>query len=285
MKSRGRSFLLILLSAGTLWAGMEGYRFVARMLAAAATMKSRKRVAVMPLASETGKRTRSSAIVTERLTSEISAADGVEVIERSRLDQLLKEQSLQARGAVDPATVRKIGALLGADAVVTGSVIELDGNTVEVNARLVDAQNGKILKAVNKKMSKDWQDDRSAAWKDFDININMDVAFDAAPEPLLPAGFMNASCGHFSAEDAGAARMGAELQARFVAHGLKTGKLKIRDLTSNPGSEIKDTELRRFFHSKIKEWYYSPDAATPLTSGEEETMERLKPLVASYPCR
>ncbi|MFA6434639.1 MAG: CsgG/HfaB family protein [Elusimicrobiales bacterium] len=272
------------LTAGAIWAGWEGYHFVSKNLTATAVKTSRRRIAVMPFSSETGKKTRSSAIVTERLTSEIASDPGVEVIERSRLDQILSEQNIQSQGAIDPVTVRKIGNILGAEALVTGSVIELDDKSVEINARLVDTQNGRILKAVNKKLDRDWQDERAASWGDFDINLKMDVDLDA-PEPLLPVGFMDSACARLSQDEIGAAHMGAELQARKVAHELKIGKLTLGDLTKNPGSELKDPELKRFYYAKIKDWYYKDAEAMALTDGEEETMERLRPMVAKYPCR
>src|SRR3989339_1519175 len=102
------SFLLLTLTAGTLWAGWEGYRYVAKNLIGTAVKQSKQRIAVMALSSETGKKTRSSAIITERLTSEIASAPGVDVIERSRLDQVLNEQNIQSQGSIDPLTVKKI---------------------------------------------------------------------------------------------------------------------------------------------------------------------------------
>ena len=278
------SFLLLTLTAGTLWAGWEGYRYVAKNLVGTAVKQSKQRIAVMALSSETGKKTRSSAIITERLTSEIASAPGVDVIERSRLDQVLNEQNIQSQGSIDPLTVKKIGNILGADALVTGSVIELNDQTVEVNARLVDTQNGKILKTVSKKIDKDWQDTRSSGWDDFDINMDMDVDMNA-PEPLLPGGFIDTACNRLSRDEAAVAYMGAELQARKIAHELKTGSLSVKDLTRNPGSEIKDAELKRFYYAKIKEWYQNGNGIKPLTAGEEETRERLRPMVSAYPCR
>ncbi|OGS08301.1 MAG: hypothetical protein A2270_10745 [Elusimicrobia bacterium RIFOXYA12_FULL_51_18] len=278
------SFLLLTLTAGTLWAGWEGYRYVAKNLVGTAVKQSKQRIAVMALSSETGKKTRSSAIITERLTSEIASAPGVDVIERSRLDQVLNEQNIQSQGSIDPLTVKKIGNILGADALVTGSVIELNDQTVEVNARLVDTQNGKILKTVSKKIDKDWQDTRSSGWDDFDINMDMDVDMNA-PEPLLPGGFIDTSCNRLSRDEAAVVYMGAELQARKIAHELKTGSLSVKDLTRNPGSEIKDAELKRFYYAKIKEWYQNGNGIKPLTAGEEETRERLRPMVSAYPCR
>ncbi len=285
MGSQKKTFLLLLVTAGSLWAGWEGYRFLARHMASASAGRSLRRIAVMPLTSESGKKTRASSIVTERLTSEIASARGVEVVERSRLDAVLKEQSMHAQGVADSGTVRRIGAVLGADAVVTGSVIELDNRTVEVNARLVDAQDGSIVKAVTRKISKDWTDDRAPSWDSFDDSMNIDVELDA-PEPLLPEGFMAVSpCERLNAEEARAVRMAVELEARNTAMQLKTGRLRPRELTRNPGSDIKDPELRRFFYARIKAWYYSDSGITPLTSSEEEIVLSLREGVAAYPCR
>jgi hypothetical protein len=49
---------------------------------------------------------------------------GYDVIERRQIDELLKEQSFALSGAVDPATVKQLGRILGVDALVLGSVTE-----------------------------------------------------------------------------------------------------------------------------------------------------------------
>ena len=49
-------------------------------------------------------------------------ADGADVVERRRLDSLLKEANLGAGGYLDAGTVREMGRILGVDAVFTGSV-------------------------------------------------------------------------------------------------------------------------------------------------------------------
>ncbi len=47
---------------------------------------------------------------------------GYSLMERSQVDAILKEQSFEASGNVDPTTVRKIGKLLGVDALLLGDV-------------------------------------------------------------------------------------------------------------------------------------------------------------------
>lgn len=53
-------------------------------------------------------------------------ASGADVVERSRLESVLAEHQLSAAGALDPSTVRRIGSLLGVDALFVGSVTQYE---------------------------------------------------------------------------------------------------------------------------------------------------------------
>ncbi len=50
--------------------------------------------------------------------------DGLRMIERQRLADILKEQNLAAGDRVDPATAAKIGKLIGADYIILGAISE-----------------------------------------------------------------------------------------------------------------------------------------------------------------
>src|SRR5204862_1141050 len=47
---------------------------------------------------------------------------GADVVERQRLDALLREQNMAMSNMLDPSTVRKIGKILGVDAIFVGTV-------------------------------------------------------------------------------------------------------------------------------------------------------------------
>lgn len=47
-----------------------------------------------------------------------------DVVERFRLQSVMKEQDLGASGRIDPATAKKIGKLVGADVILTGTVTQ-----------------------------------------------------------------------------------------------------------------------------------------------------------------
>ena len=47
---------------------------------------------------------------------------GADVVERQRLDAILQEQNLASQKALDPSTVKKVGKILGVDAIFVGTV-------------------------------------------------------------------------------------------------------------------------------------------------------------------
>ncbi|MEA3212126.1 MAG: hypothetical protein QOE70_5183 [Chthoniobacter sp.] len=78
------------------------------------------------------------------LTARLSQDAGFEVLERAELDRILREQSLSSSIAEDPAGAVKVGALLGADALILVQKIVIGGNAL-VQARFVRVHPGLIL--------------------------------------------------------------------------------------------------------------------------------------------
>lgn len=81
--------------------------------------------------------------VAEILRTELVRFDEYTVIERGMLDQILKEQAFQHTGAVDTDTAVDIGNMVGADYVITGSIIKT-GNIYIINSRLINAESGVV---------------------------------------------------------------------------------------------------------------------------------------------
>ena len=87
------------------------------------------------------------------------------LVERSRVEEILREQDLGQSGRIDPSTAAEIGRVLGVDAVVIGSVTRFNfeqnggsvsvlgfggggdstGAVVELTARLVNTTTGEII--------------------------------------------------------------------------------------------------------------------------------------------
>ena len=85
-------------------------------------------------------------IVAEWLITSLANTGRFEVVERSQLQKVLKEQQLGISGMINQETAAKVGELLGVKVIVSGSVIQI-GNTYDVNARLINVQDGSIIKA------------------------------------------------------------------------------------------------------------------------------------------
>ncbi|MDH5718325.1 MAG: CsgG/HfaB family protein [Spirochaetia bacterium] len=72
---------------------------------------------------------------------------GYDVVERSILESIIKEQSLSQSGLVDDQTAAKIGKLAGADTVVIGSGKYSNGKLEVLVIKLVSAETSSVLLA------------------------------------------------------------------------------------------------------------------------------------------
>ncbi len=89
-------------------------------------------------------------ILTETLLTHLVNSGAFEVVERSRRDEILREQGFQQSGVCDDAScLVEIGKYLAVQKMVGGSVGRF-GRTWMVNIRLLDVQTGKVEKAVAK---------------------------------------------------------------------------------------------------------------------------------------
>ncbi|MGH3994205.1 MAG: CsgG/HfaB family protein, partial [Pseudonocardiaceae bacterium] len=70
------------------------------------------------------------------------------VVEQARVSQGIQTQGLAKLHRVDAATAAKLGKSLGARYVVTGSFADFYGR-LRINARVVDAETGEIVKVVS----------------------------------------------------------------------------------------------------------------------------------------
>lgn len=83
----------------------------------------------------------------QMLISDLSTLSRVQVVERAKIQELIKEQKLATDGHVDARTAARIGKLLGARYLVLGSYFGLM-KQMRIDARLVEVQTGKVLASV-----------------------------------------------------------------------------------------------------------------------------------------
>ncbi|MBN1698017.1 MAG: hypothetical protein JW881_10925 [Spirochaetales bacterium] len=85
---------------------------------------------------------------TEKLTHELVNTGSLLVIERSRISEVLEEQSFSLSGMVDAGTAARIGKILSVDAVIIGSILVTESRT-EFIVRVVESDRGIILCSVD----------------------------------------------------------------------------------------------------------------------------------------
>jgi len=82
------------------------------------------------------------------LASALAAHPGLRVADPARVRRELETQHLGPDGRIDAATAGQVGKAVGARYSVTGSFADFYGK-FRINARVVDAQTGEILKVVS----------------------------------------------------------------------------------------------------------------------------------------
>lgn len=92
--------------------------------------------------------------VTDALTEAMFNTGKVKIIERANLESILKEQKFQSSGLVNEETVKSIGMIAGVDFVCYGTLKDL-GDTLTVNARVVDVETGELCAISRATVTKD----------------------------------------------------------------------------------------------------------------------------------
>ena len=82
--------------------------------------------------------------VSEILATNMAQSSFIEIIERGQLEHILKEQKLTLHGLVDAKTAGKVGEILAADAILIGSVSDMEDFFI-INIRLVDVEKASVL--------------------------------------------------------------------------------------------------------------------------------------------
>lgn len=72
----------------------------------------------------------------------------IQLVERLRLSAILQEQKLGESGAIDPATAKKLGEIVGVEAVITGTMTPF-GDSIRVYLRALDVATARVVGAAS----------------------------------------------------------------------------------------------------------------------------------------
>jgi len=82
----------------------------------------------------------------QMIISDLQGPKDYAIVERERMEDLLKELKLNSSNKIDPSAAARAGKLLGAEWLVVGSFFEMMG-TFRIDARLVRTETGEVLHA------------------------------------------------------------------------------------------------------------------------------------------
>lgn len=100
-------------------------------------------------------------LITDLLIQELVKAGEVTVVERAKLDKVVKEFAFQSSAFADENSAKEMGQWLGADCVIVGSIVQEDG-FIYLSARLLDVESGKILHSEKIKLN---------SWKEYEEKL------------------------------------------------------------------------------------------------------------------
>jgi TolB-like protein len=118
------------------------------------TEQKKHTIAVIEFADLQGNVTDFGRFLSEELITKLFESGKFKVIERQLLNKVIAEQRLNLTGMVDPESAKKLGKLLGVDAICSGTIADL-GQSLEINARLISTQTGEIVAVASTKIFKD----------------------------------------------------------------------------------------------------------------------------------
>lgn len=156
MYARGSALALtvVLALSSSALAGQREIPATAASLAEDVVAASKKTVAVVDFTDLQGNVTELGRFVAEEVAlGLVTARKGLSVVDRTHLKVLMQENRLDSTGVIDPATARKIGQVLGVEALITGTITPFS-DTVRIVAKILDTTTARIVGAASVDVSK-----------------------------------------------------------------------------------------------------------------------------------
>ncbi len=113
----------------------------------------RKVVAVFPLEERGSGETVLGEYVSDKLIVALAKTGQFQVVERSRLETLMKEIDLSGKGLTSEETALSIGNMAGANSVVVGVLTRVNASVWEISTRRLGSENAAVLGVSERKFS------------------------------------------------------------------------------------------------------------------------------------
>ncbi len=116
--------------------------------------KGKQTVAVVDFNDLEGNITQLDRFIAEEFSVALAGAGkGFKVIDRTHLKAIIKENNLSATGLIDPATIKKLGKIVGVDALITGTLTPF-GDNMHLAVKILDTETAEIIDATTGDIAK-----------------------------------------------------------------------------------------------------------------------------------
>jgi len=149
-----------------------------------AAKKALPNVAVMPFSGDQNVTPEQLNFITSKFTGELIASNAFTVLDRGKMEFILKEQGFQQTGACNSSECKvQVGQLLGVDNLVAGNLVRF-GKTYALHLDYVDVGTGQIVKSVDAEQKGDLED----VYKDLCHSgaENLEAALHNKPSATVP---------------------------------------------------------------------------------------------------
>ncbi len=116
---------------------------LAGQLASSLEILKVRKIAVVEFPDLDGNVTVLGRFIAEELTTRLVKTNKIDVVERPLLKRIMEEQKLNATGLIDDKSAIRFGRVMGAVALVTGTIADLNTG-VKVNARIIASETGMV---------------------------------------------------------------------------------------------------------------------------------------------
>ena len=124
----------------------EGIKELAQQISSNMIKTGKKKIAVVEFSDLDGMVTAFGQHLAEELITELFliSPGQFEVVERRQLMKVLSEQRLTMSGLLDAKAMESVGKILGIEAVVTGSMTDLE-SSIKINARMIGIETARVF--------------------------------------------------------------------------------------------------------------------------------------------
>lgn len=161
MKSRSRMIILCVIFACSYLCAQDmdnEIKSLSEQMSKVLVAKGKKKIATVDFVDIQGRPTELGRVLAEQLAVEMVNAEGISVVDRANIKNILAEHKLSEEGLVNPENAKKLGQFAGVDALLTGTVTSMDEDVlVTVKAIATDTSEVVAAKKARFKKTKDIQ--------------------------------------------------------------------------------------------------------------------------------